>query len=60
MISLIEKADKNLIGISMGELGKRTRLHLKNYLTFACLPGKASAPGQYIIDEIIKIVRLKQ
>jgi 3-dehydroquinate dehydratase/shikimate dehydrogenase len=57
MISLIEYADKPIIGISMGELGKKTRLHPKNYLTFACLPGKASAPGQFEIDEIRKIIQ---
>lgn len=49
MIDLIESADKPIIGIGMGELGWKTREHPKNYLTYKCLPGKASAPGQKTI-----------
>jgi len=56
---LIEHANKPIIGICMGEFGKKTRLHPKNYLTFACLPGKASASGQITIDEIRKIIQSK-
>jgi 3-dehydroquinate dehydratase/shikimate dehydrogenase len=52
MIDLIEYSKKDIIGICMGELGKRTRLHPKNYLTFACLPGKESAPGQMTLEEL--------
>jgi 3-dehydroquinate dehydratase/shikimate dehydrogenase len=52
MIGLIEYAPKPIIGICMGELGKITRQHPKNYLTFKCLPGKASAPGQLTINEL--------
>jgi len=53
MIELIEQADKDIIGICMGELGRETRLHPKNYLTFACLSEEqASAGGQYTVGQI--------
>ena len=52
MAELIEKADKPIIGICMGDLGISTRLHPKNYLTFACLPGRPSASGQMTVDYI--------
>ena len=53
MIELIEQADTPIIGICMGELGERTRLHPGNYLTFACLTKEqASAPGQFTVEQI--------
>ena len=47
-------ADVPVVGISMGELGRRTRVEGYKYgswLTFATV-GKASAPGQVSVDDI--------
>ena len=55
MIKLLENhaSERDMIIISMGEIGKRTRLHPENFLTFACLEkGKASADGQFTVAEI--------
>ena len=53
LIEMSYKSGKPIIGICMGELGRETRFHPKNYLTFPCLPGKNSAPGQVTIEEMI-------
>ncbi|OIP76281.1 MAG: hypothetical protein AUK09_02325 [Parcubacteria group bacterium CG2_30_36_38] len=54
VIKLLESSRKDMIGICMGEIGKITRLHPKNYLTFACLnTAEGSAPGQFTIDEML-------
>ena len=48
------KEDTHIVGISMGELGKRTRIHsaeIGSYFTFATV-GKASAPGQVSVEEL--------
>lgn len=59
MLRLIDKADRPMIGICMGEIGKETRIYQKNYLTFAVLSEeRRSAPGQYTIDEIKQIGRI--
>lgn len=57
------KAEKNLsipfILISMGEMGQMTRTHGEVFgsaVTFACLRGKASAPGQFEADELAQIL----
>ncbi len=53
MVRLLTSSKKDMIGISMGELGKRTRLHTANYLTFASLSKeKGSAPSQFTVHEI--------
>ena len=56
MMELIEYANAQhtpIIGICMGELGRETRLHRGNYLTFACLSEEqASAGGQYTVEQI--------
>ncbi|MBQ9608357.1 MAG: type I 3-dehydroquinate dehydratase [Lachnospiraceae bacterium] len=47
-------ADVPVVGISMGELGRRTRVEgfkYGSYMTFATV-GKASAPGQVSVDDI--------
>lgn len=50
---LLEHSRVEMIGTCIGELGKRTRLHPKNYLTFASLTReKSSAPCQYTVAEI--------
>lgn len=49
-----EYADVPVVGISMGELGRRTRVDgykYGSYITFATI-GKASAPGQVSVDEL--------
>ena len=46
--------DIQIVGISMGELGRRTRIEgykYGSYLTFAIID-KASAPGQVSVDEL--------
>lgn len=47
-------SDVKVVGISMGELGRRTRIEgykYGSYLTFAIID-KASAPGQVSVDEL--------
>jgi len=57
MIELLEDSEADMIEICMGELGQRTRLHSKNYLTFASLNReKESAPGQFTIEEIKRVL----
>jgi len=53
VMRLLEQVDNiPLIAIGMGELGIKTRVHPKNYLTYICLSKEeASAPGQYNIEE---------
>lgn len=49
-----EYADVPVVGISMGELGRKTRVDgykYGSYITFATI-GKVSAPGQVSVDEL--------
>jgi 3-dehydroquinate dehydratase type I len=59
MLSLIHTcADYEMIGICMGKEGVETRITGPNYgsyLTFACLDGRPSAPGQISIGKLKKI-----
>lgn len=58
MINLVKGAEGKIIGICMGKLGQETRLHPKNYLTFASLGrGKESADGQYTITEMRQLLK---
>ncbi|MDO8740707.1 MAG: type I 3-dehydroquinate dehydratase [Candidatus Woesearchaeota archaeon] len=58
MMQLIGFAKKPIIGISIGELGRGTRIHPKNYLTFAALSkDKKTTAGQFSVDEIRKYLR---
>jgi len=56
IIAVIEQANKDnipIIGIGVGELGEKTRLHKGNYVTYACLtPEQASAPGQFTVAQL--------
>jgi 3-dehydroquinate dehydratase/shikimate dehydrogenase len=53
MVRLLTGSKKDMIGICIGELGKRTRLHTANYLTFASLSRKkGSVPSQFTVHEI--------
>ncbi|MDO4634116.1 MAG: type I 3-dehydroquinate dehydratase [Eubacteriales bacterium] len=59
--ALKQRAEKPFIMISMGEFGQIVRQSAEAYgsvLTFGCLPGNASAPGQIAADELRK--RLEQ
>lgn len=62
MLNLISEADKDIIGICMGQEGIITRVYgpaLGGYLTFASLgQGKSSAPGQLNVNELRQIWRL--
>jgi 3-dehydroquinate dehydratase/shikimate dehydrogenase len=50
---LITESQGDFIYLSLGQLGRETRLHPKNYLTFIALgEEKGSAPGQPTIAEI--------
>jgi 3-dehydroquinate dehydratase/shikimate dehydrogenase len=50
---LINESQGDVIFLSLGELGRETRLNPKNYLTFLALEAeKGSAPGQPTIAEI--------
>ncbi|MBQ9199987.1 MAG: type I 3-dehydroquinate dehydratase [Lachnospiraceae bacterium] len=55
VLSTYEKySDVKVVGISMGELGRRTRIEgyrYGSYMTFAIID-KASAPGQVSVDEL--------
>lgn len=56
MLDLIANAERDIIGICMGQKGIITRVYgpaLGGYLTFASLSeGKSSAPGQLSVDEL--------
>ena len=57
-----KKGKTNLIAFAMGEEGKISRilcLHLGSPYTYVSL-GKAVAPGQFSVDEIKRIARLKR
>ena len=62
MLDLIFGADKDIIGICMGQEGVITRIYgpaLGGYVTFASLgEGKSSAPGQLNVGELRQIWRL--
>ncbi len=64
MLELIAQADKDIIGICMGEKGIMTRVYgpsVGGYLTFASLgDGKASAPGQMSVEELRQAWELLQ
>ena len=64
MLNLISGADREIIGICMGQEGMITRVYgpiLGAYLTFASLgEGKSSAPGQLNVSELRQIWRLLQ
>lgn len=58
MVELIENAESPIIGICTGNLGRTTRLHPKNYLTYAALDNiRISSPGQYTIEEVKELLR---
>jgi 3-dehydroquinate dehydratase type I len=58
MLRLLSNSKIDMIGICMGELGKRTRLHTGNYLTFAALSKqKGSSPSQFTVYEIRDALR---
>ncbi len=55
MLELVQNSKKDIIGICMGEYGLVTRVYgpdLGSYLTFASMPGKASAPGQLSVNQV--------
>lgn len=52
-VTKLVKNEMNIIAISMGELGKRSRLSKGTCMTFASLD-QASAPGQIPLDELIQ------
>lgn len=57
-----KKGKTNLIAFSMGEAGRISRilcLHLGSPYTYVSL-GKAVAPGQFSVDEVKKISKLKR
>ncbi|MDX1596241.1 MAG: type I 3-dehydroquinate dehydratase, partial [Nitrosopumilaceae archaeon] len=57
-----KKGKTNLIAFAMGEEGRISRilcLHLGSPYTYVSL-GKAVAPGQFSVDEIKKIAKLKR
>ncbi len=57
-----KKGKTNLIAFAMGEVGQISRilcLHLGSPYTYASL-GKAVAPGQFSVDEVKKISKLKR
>ncbi len=62
LISHAREANKNIIGICMGEYGVITRVYgpaLGSYLTFAALDREsASAPGQLTVEELRQIWRI--
>lgn len=58
MLRLLSNSKIDTIGICMGELGKKTRLHAGNYLTFASLSKeKGSSPSQFTVYEIKDALR---
>ena len=64
MLNLISGADKDIVGICMGQQGMITRVYgpvVGGYLTFASLgEGKSSAPGQMNVDELRQTWQLLQ
>ena len=57
-----KKGKSNLISFAMGDLGRISRilcLYLGSPYTYVSL-GKATAPGQFSVDEIKKITNLKK
>jgi 3-dehydroquinate dehydratase / shikimate dehydrogenase len=64
MLNLIYGADREIIGICMGQAGMITRVYgpaVGGYLTFASLgEGKSSASGQINVDELRRTWQLLQ
>jgi len=57
-----KKGKVNLIAFAMGDFGRISRvlsLYLGSPFTYVSL-GKPIAPGQFSVDEIIKIINLKK
>jgi 3-dehydroquinate dehydratase/shikimate dehydrogenase len=67
IFSLLKTAIKenlNLIALAMGEMGQLSRIlapSMGSFLTFASLEkGKESAPGQFTLDEMLSLYRVKE
>lgn len=55
----MQQTKDNVILISMGELGKKTRIHpelIGTCMTFGCLKDSASAPGQVEVNELYELL----
>ncbi|MBU1704929.1 MAG: type I 3-dehydroquinate dehydratase, partial [Nanoarchaeota archaeon] len=66
IFNLIKKAvkdKKKIVAVCMGEKGEISRIlapRLGAYMTFACIDGKESAPGQMSLDNMINLYRVNR
>jgi 3-dehydroquinate dehydratase-1 len=61
VLNVVNKYERKIIGIAMGEGGKLTRIlgvHFGSILTFASMEGRASAPGQIDVKRLKEIWKL--